>query len=95
MRRWPWVFHVITRGPGYDHDFVEKWGYGWEELVEAVKEYTPEKVAEICWVDAEDIRRAARLYGNLEARFDAVGASRLTSPPSASPALRPSTIWLA
>lgn len=54
--------NVIIEEDLYDHDFVEKWGYGWEELVEAVKEYTPEKVAEICWVDAEDIRRAARLY---------------------------------
>ena len=54
--------NVIIEEDLYDHDFVENWGYGFEELVEAVKDYDPEKIAEICWVDAEDIRRAARLY---------------------------------
>lgn len=54
--------NVIIEEDLYDHDFVEKWGYGFEDLVEAAKEYTPEKVAELCWLGAEDIRRAARLY---------------------------------
>ena len=54
--------NVIIEEDLYDHDFVDKWGYGFDDLAEAAKEYTPEKVAEICWVDAEDIRRAARLY---------------------------------
>lgn len=44
----------------YDHDFVEKWTYGFEQLEERVQEYPPERVAEICDVDPEDIRAAAR-----------------------------------
>ena len=46
----------------YDHDFVEKWCYGFEELAERCKEYPVEKAAEIAGVDAEDIRKAARLF---------------------------------
>ena len=48
----------------YDHDFVERWTYGFEEYAEAVKEWTAEKAAEVCWVDAEDIYKAARMYGS-------------------------------
>ena len=46
----------------YDHDFVEKWCYGFEELAERCKEYPVEKAAEIAGVDAEDIRKDARLF---------------------------------
>ena len=56
--------NVIIEEDLYDHDFVERWGYGFEELAEGVKAYTPELVAELCWSDADDIRRAARLYAN-------------------------------
>ena len=56
-----WI-NLIASEDLYDHDFVEKWTYGFDELVEACKDMTPEKAAEICGVDAEDIRNAARLY---------------------------------
>lgn len=38
-----------------------------EELKQIVLEYTPEKVAEICNIDAEDLRRAARMYATAKA----------------------------
>lgn len=53
---------VIIEEDLYDHDFVEKWCYGFEELAERCKEYPVEKAAEIAGVDAEDIRKAARLF---------------------------------
>jgi len=34
----------------------------WQLMMERVKDYSPERVAEIAWVEAEDIRKAARLY---------------------------------
>ena len=46
----------------YDHDFVENWCYGFDELAERCKEYPVERAAEIAGVDAEDIRTAARLF---------------------------------
>lgn len=54
--------NVIINEDLYDHEFVEKWTYGFEELEERVKDWTPERAAEICWVDADDIRAAARAY---------------------------------
>ena len=34
----------------------------WQLLMERVEKYPPERVAEIAWVEAEEIRKAARLY---------------------------------
>ncbi len=36
--------------------------YGFNELSQHIKQYAPEKVAEITWVPAEAIRKAARMY---------------------------------
>lgn len=56
------MLNVIIGEDLYDHDFVEKWCYGFDELAECVKEWTPERVAEITWVDPEQLRGAARAF---------------------------------
>ena len=58
------MMNVIINEDLYDHEFVEKWCFGFEDLKERVQEYPVEKVAEICWVDADLIREAARFYAN-------------------------------
>lgn len=52
---------VIIEEDLYDHEFVECWCYGFEQWAERVKEWTPERAAEVAWCDAEDIRAAARV----------------------------------
>lgn len=54
--------HVIIEEKLYDREFIENRTVGFEALKERVQQYTPEKAAEICWVPAEQIRAAARLY---------------------------------
>lgn len=54
--------HVILREKLFDAEFVARWTHGFEDLAVEVEGYPPERVAEITWVDAEDIRRGARLY---------------------------------
>ena len=56
------LLNVIISEGLYDHDFVEKWCYGFDELAEAVKEWTPERVQEVSWVDAEALVGAARAF---------------------------------
>lgn len=56
------LLNVIISEDLYDHDFVEKWCYGFEELAEACKEWTPERVQEVSWVDADALRGAARAF---------------------------------
>jgi len=46
----------------YAREFVDKWCHGFDKLRQRVKDYPPEKVAEISWVPAGKIREAARLY---------------------------------
>ena len=54
--------NVIIEESLYDKDFVENWTYGFEDLAEHVKKYTPEKISEITWVSPDQIRASARLY---------------------------------
>ena len=56
------LIHVIIEESLYDREFVEKYTSGFEDLARHVKDYTPEKVADITWVPAERIREAARMY---------------------------------
>lgn len=56
------MLNVIINEDLYDHEFVEKWCFGFEDLKERVQEYTPEKVAEICWIDKDLLIEASRFY---------------------------------
>ena len=60
------MLNYIIEQELYDKEFVEKHCFGFEQLRERVKEYPVEKVAEICWVPAEDIRKAAAMYATLK-----------------------------
>lgn len=54
--------NVIMNEDLYNHDFVDAWCYGFEQLQHAVSEMTPEKAGEICGLGADDIRTAVRAY---------------------------------
>ncbi len=54
------MIHVVIEEDLYEHDFVENWTVGFEELRAYVARFTPERVEEITWVPAEQIRGMAR-----------------------------------
>lgn len=54
--------NVIIGEELYDREFVQKYVHGWDRFVERVREYPLDKVEEITWVPAEQIREAARLF---------------------------------
>jgi len=56
------MIHVIIYEDLYDHDFVNNYTTGFDELKEHVKDYTPEWAAPICEVPAETLARIAREY---------------------------------
>lgn len=56
------MINVIINEELYDKEFVEKWVFGFDELRSHIREYSPEKVSEITWVPAEQIRKAAEFY---------------------------------
>ena len=45
------MLNVIIEEDLVDHDFIDKWTYGFEALAERVADYPPAKVAEICWIE--------------------------------------------
>lgn len=55
--------HVILSEGLEDREFLDNWCHGVAEYEDYVKEYTPEKTAEITGIDKELIIKAARLYG--------------------------------
>ena len=59
--------NVIIEEDIYDHDFVETWCYGFDELREHVARYTPDFVSQYCDVPVEHIQTAARLFANARA----------------------------
>lgn len=56
-----WI-HVIIERNLYDKEFVEQWTYGFEPLKKRAAEYTPERVAEITWIPADQIIASALDY---------------------------------
>lgn len=60
------MIHVIINEGLYDKGFVEEYCYGFDRLVDHVKEYTPEWAEEVSWVSASEIKRVARIYATTE-----------------------------
>ena len=58
--------NVIISEELYDKDFVKGRTEGWEDWVNSVKEYTPERVEKITGVPAKDIIETARLYAKAD-----------------------------
>jgi formate dehydrogenase major subunit len=56
--------HVLIEEDLLDHKFIEARTEGFETLKELVSHYSPEVAAEVCGVEAAEIRRAARLFGS-------------------------------
>ena len=54
------MINLVIQEDLYDHDFVENWCYGFDELKERAAQYPLDKVEEITWVPAETIAAAAR-----------------------------------
>ena len=56
------MMHVIIKEGLVDQKYIEENAEGFEQLKELVKDYTPEKVGEICHIDPEKLVEAARMY---------------------------------
>jgi anaerobic selenocysteine-containing dehydrogenase len=63
------VMHVLVRDGLVDRDYVGRHANGYEDLVERVGEWPPEKTAEICGIDEDEIERFAHAYGTRTPTF--------------------------
>ena len=60
------MMHVIIKEGLVDQKYIEENSEGFEQLKELVKDYTPEKVGEICHIDPEMLVEAARMYAKAD-----------------------------
>ena len=60
------MMHVILEEGLEDRAFIDQHTEGFDALRELVKDYTPERVAEICHIDADALRAAARMYAKAD-----------------------------
>ncbi|MFC7657240.1 molybdopterin oxidoreductase family protein [Pseudonocardia benzenivorans] len=60
------LLHQVIADDRIDHGYVDAHTVGFDELAAGVAEYPPGRVADICGLDAEEIRAAARLLGSAE-----------------------------
>jgi len=88
------MLQVVTGENLIDQAFVDTWCYGYSELCEHVRQYTPEWGEQICGVPADLIRRVARLYAGTKAAAIDVG-NGVEHAPSSSDAVRAIAILMA
>ena len=61
------IMHVIVEEKLYDRNYVEGFTEGFFALRDHLKDFGPEKMAEICGLDAETLRRVARKFATARA----------------------------
>jgi len=66
------MMHVLIRDDLLDHDYINQYTLGFEQLRERVQEWTPERAAEVCGIEVEQIEQLARLYGETALRGEGV-----------------------
>lgn len=57
------ILHLLQKGNQLDYDFIENHTEGWETLRELIKDYPPEKVAELTRLSEDDLKTAALWIG--------------------------------
>lgn len=60
------IIHTIVEEKLYDEQYIQGMTEGFDDLKERIKDYPPEKMAEICGVSAQELREVARTYATAE-----------------------------
>ncbi|HTJ89227.1 MAG TPA: formate dehydrogenase subunit alpha [Acidocella sp.] len=61
------LLNVIITERLYDEQYIAAYTEDFEALCENIKEFTPERMAPVCGIDAETLREVARLYAKSQA----------------------------
>ena len=63
------MMHILIRDDLIDHDYLEKYTDGFDELSVQVAEWTPLRAAQVCSISVDDIESLARDYGTIRPSF--------------------------
>ena len=61
------IMHVIVEEELYDRQYIEGYTENWEAEKKHLEAFTPEKMSEICGIDAETLRMVAREFSSANA----------------------------
>ena len=61
------IMHTIVEEKLYDQQYIEAYTENWEAEKAHIKDFPPEKMAELCGVEAEELREVARLFAGAKA----------------------------
>jgi anaerobic selenocysteine-containing dehydrogenase len=59
------MMHVLIAENLLDHDYIERYTLGFEQLKQRAAEWPPERVAQVCGITAAEVFDLARLYGRM------------------------------
>ena len=60
------ILNILIQEDLYDHDFVDNWTYGFEQLKERCAQYDLDTVARITWLPKEQILQCARMMASIK-----------------------------
>ena len=63
------MMHILIRDNLVDHDYLEKYTDGFDELSVQVAQWTPLRAAQVCGISVDDIESLARDYGTIRPSF--------------------------
>ena len=63
------MMHILIRDDLVDHDYLEKYTDGFDELSVQVAQWTPLRAAQVCGISVDDIESLARDYGTIRPSF--------------------------
>jgi len=63
------LMHVLVRDDLIDHDYVGRHTLGFERLAERVRDWSPDRAAQVCGIDADEVERLGRAYGTTTPAF--------------------------
>ena len=73
------ILHEVIANDWVDREFIAERVTNYGELAKTVKQYPPERAAQICGVDADTIREVARLWGTANAARHLLGHGDLAA----------------
>ncbi|CAB4634116.1 MAG: molybdopterin-dependent oxidoreductase [Actinobacteria bacterium] len=63
------MMHILIRDNLVDHDYLEKYTDGFDELSVQVAQWTPLRAAQVCGISVDDIESLAHDYGTIRPSF--------------------------
>jgi formate dehydrogenase major subunit len=60
------IMNVIVEEELYDSQYIHRWTDNWAAEKEHLRQFTPEKMSEICGIPPEQLRRVARMFAGAQ-----------------------------